>query len=631
MSQAIQHRWLVIALACLYTLSGCDLDPVPSDPTRGFDTGTQDDAASTTCIPGQTRCPGSLPLVEQCTDDGSEFVFQENCAAGTLCQEGACTPIATQCEESTDNNLPFTVSSTKLTFETTDDLKSTTASLELANCTESDIWLKRTEIRASSPSAGRAVFSINNPADFQGLRIPPGISETIRVKYEPVYAFSREPANLRLEVIGEELHEFDIPLEPRSYCVSATPHAETGLIQGAKRGSVFLHNCGTEPIELESISTVPDKDEPQPQATVTLDKTSGFETLESGGFLEVPYRIAGGRLGPFNHRIIYHLEDADKFTEERISTAVTGRVASVECRSEQLPPPRLEQGEESMRAWEFSALAGEEVGLAMHLPEAEDGLPLSGTTPIYRYRPPDGSRSEWEHATFPTLGKNTFTPDIPGTYRVDLNYIDATGRPLCEWKTARVHVRPDVPLYIDMKWKTHGDLIGHDTGYGRGADLNLHVLPASEVERRLPWGDRSGDCYRYGEYFWRDSDATEPAQSRCDIYDGQIRSASVSGAHRESVAFTAIERDRYYIAIHAWSLGGFQNAVADVRLYHEEQRVDAFELSDDIEDLSEIPISTEDLLQQRLRSNDEVWILGYWDATTNTLVGHPTRYSGFPN
>ncbi len=630
MSHSIRHRWLCLATAliCVASLAACDLDAVPRDPTIAVDAG-QPDTNDQMCIPGQTRCQGTLPLVEQCADDGTQFEYKESCAAGTYCRDGACEPLATQCSESDDDSLPFATSATELTFETADDLKSTSASLTIENCGDSDIWLQRTEVRASSPSAGRSVFSVVNANDFQGLRIPPGIGETIKVTYEPAFAFSRESGNLRLQVIGEEYHEFDIPLRPRSYCVSATPRVDTGLIQGAKSGSVFLQNCGTEPVVLESVSTVPDKDDPQPQATIAMEKTSGFAPLEAGEFLELPYRISGGRLGQFNHRIIYHMADASKFTEERLSTDVSGRVASIECRSKDVPPPMVEQGQIASRGWEFVAKLDEEVGLTMGIPEP---LTVDQLTPIYRFRPPDGSRSEWEpfDETFAALGKNSFQPDIPGTYRVDVNYLDNDGRPLCEWHTVRVHARPQQGLFVDLNWKTHGDLIRNDVGYGRGADLNLHVLPASSIERDLAWGDARGDCFGKGEY-----PTTDPSLSsdlaRCELFNGRVLSASVSGAHREAIGFRIVEQERYYIAVHAWSLAGFSNAVADLRVYRDGELLDAFTLAEEADPDEATYDSLEDLLRQRLHSSNDVWILGYWDAETETLVANPTRYSGFPN
>lgn len=634
MPQASGHRHigLLLVLGCMLPMVGCDFDAVPTDPTRDIqrsvDAGI--DTTGQLCEPGLTRCQGPLPLVERCSADGTRFVFDESCEAGTYCQDGACEPLATQCADNDDASLPFSMSSTELTFETSDDLKSTTATLDIENCGDSDIWLKRTEIRAASPSAGRSVFSVENSSDFQDLRIPPGISETLKVRYQPAYAFSREPGLLRLQVIGERYHEFDIPLKPRSYCVSATPAVDTGLIQGSERGSVFIQNCGTEPVDLESISTVPDKEDSQPQANIELEQTEDFEPLAAGEFREIPYRISGSRLGLFNHRIVYHLADASNFAGERLSTSVTGRVASVDCRSVQLPPPRVEPHGGEENGWESTAKIGEGVEVTMRLPESESVV-LYQLTPIFRFRPPSGSRSKWEafDSTFPTLGKNRFTPDVPGTYRIDLNYIDEEGRPLCEWKTLRVEVRPDAEFYVDLGWKTHGDLIRDDVGYGRGADLNLHVVPTSDDETHRLWGASPGDCFGYGEYPTADPTLSSE-RSNCDLFQGEVRSTSVSGAHREAIGFPVVSQDRYYIAIHAWSLSGFPNAVADLRLYHRGERVEDFDFQSDDPD-TVAPDSLEELLRQRLYSANDVWILGYWDAQTNTLVAEPTRYSGFPN
>jgi hypothetical protein len=635
MSNAVRHRCLTVLLAVfvLLELTACDLDAVPRDPTRDIQTLSDAgaDAVDQVCSPGQTRCQGPLPLVEQCNAEGTGYVHSESCAAGTYCSEGDCKPLATQCERSGDESLPFSLSRTTLNFETSDDLKSSTASLRIENCGDSDIWLKRTEIRASSPSAGRSVFSVVNAANFQELRIPPGISETVSVKYEPAFAFSREPGLLRLQIIGDRYHEFDIPLRPRSYCVSATPGIDTGLIQGTERGSVFVHNCGTEPVTLDSISTVPDKDDSQPQASIYLDQRERPHTLEEGEFLEIPYRVSGSRLGLFNHRIVYELEDASKFGEERLATTVTGRVASVDCRSLTLPPPLVEPESHSQTDWEATAKIGERIEVSMRLPVSE-AVAIDQLTPIFRFRPPEGSRSVWEpfDSTFPALGKNRFTPDVPGTYRIDMNYINEDGRPLCEWKTLRVDVRPQEEFYVEVGWKTHGDLIGDDVGFGRGADLNLHVLPATDDEADLLWGETNGDCFGYGEYPTTDPTLASK-RSKCGLFQGEVHSTSVSGAHREAIGFTAVSQDRYYIAVHAWSLSGFPNAVADIRLFHRGEQVESFELAEGDWYEDDPPDSLEDVLQHRLRSTNDVWILGYWDADEETLIARPTRYSGFPN
>ena len=410
MSQAIRHPGLRSRARSL--AFGCDLDAVPSDPTQELDRARR------------IRPVHSLHLREsaaKCLARWSSDVRRTAAASNSiapaprhLLPAGACAPLATQCSDSAGSLLSFAMSTTELTFETSDDLKSSTATLEIENCGESDIWLQRAEIRQVSPSAGRSVFSLLSAPDFQELRISPGVTETLEIHYKPSYAFSREPGNLRLQVLGEGYHEFDVPLVPRTYCATATPSVETGLIQGAKRGSVFLQNCGTEPIRIESVSTIPNKQDDNPQANISLSSTLENEQLEPGDTVEVPYTISGGRLGQFNHRIVYNLSDAAKFAEERLSTAVSGRVVALGCIDLDLPPPDIEQGENVGESWTFEAKVGEPVEMVLTHP-SDDPLVFEHTTPVYRFRAPRAAVASGGNltASFRRSARTTSYPMYP--------------------------------------------------------------------------------------------------------------------------------------------------------------------------------------------------------------------------
>ena len=634
-------RWLqpqmiaavVLGAASTLLVASCEYDAIPADPRKEYSIETDVGAADTVaqfCDPGAVRCQG--PRVVQCRDDGSGFELERVCPSSTTCSNGVCTLVATHCDDRQGEEAPaFATSKTDIIFETDDGLATQYASLEVENCSDSDIWLQRAEIRDPSPVRGRSVFALKDASTHQEVRIPPSGVEVLRVQYEPRYAFSREPGQLRLQIIADAYREFDLPLVPRNHCVSATPSVDLGIVNQKKTGSVHVHNCGNQPVIIDGLEVVPNK--PGEADQIQLEAALPSETVEltAGESVEIPYEATPELLGSFDHRIVYEIRDAERYTQERLATLFEGRVARSGCRSQDLPAPLVTQSETTHQSWKVEATLGKPVEVSMRLPEGENFNPDDPQIPAFRFEPPDGSRAEYEpgNETFPTFGKNRFTPDVPGTYRILLNYVDSSGRPLCEWQAVEIEAVPAAELYTDLSWQTDEDVIPDDVGFGRGIDLNLHVVPVASGDH-VDWAEPRADCFGYGEYPAAGA-GIDHELAECSMLGGEIRSVSTSGAHREIVAFPEATHDRYYVAIHAWSVADFDRARATVRLYAGGDAVDSFEVEAHAWEHLERPDDLGELLSREVSSPNRVLILGYWDVERDAfVVAPPTRFSGFP-
>ena len=91
---------------------------------------------------------------------------------------------------------------------------------------------------------------------------------------------------------------------------------------------------------------------------------------------------------------------------------------------------------------------------------------------------------------------------LVGTYVFELNVIDANGSDACEPSRVTVRAKSDRAFIVELTWQTPGDTDETDTGYGRGTDLDLHLLRgkiAGNASDNPLWNDQfyKTDCF-YG-------------------------------------------------------------------------------------------------------------------------------------
>jgi hypothetical protein len=208
----------------------------------------------------------------------------------------------------------------------------------------------------------------------------------------------------------------------------------------------------------------------------------------------------------------------------------------------------------------------------------------------------------------------------------------------------RLFARPTADLYVDLQWITLGDQIRTDVGYGRGADLNLHLTATDDDHLSPNWGDKYEACLGFGEY--PTGEAGERYDTaNCSSSGAEIHSLSVSGAHREIMTVAQTNRRYYHIGAQVWSIADFYaNAQAKVTIWANGRKIDSHEWvndqwatvlwaeGDDSDDqiwANEPPPdeATQDEMLQRtyLLGKENFWPFAVWDAQEQELLLYPFR------
>lgn len=654
-----RRRAALAALVCLAAaaaavgMSGCDFAGMPAP--ESVDALLQPDAGAEVgppriCTPYTRSCDDGQ--VKSCSPDGTHFIYQ-SCPSASSCEAGVCRPVSSDCSADENGERPeFSISPTKLVFETSDDLKSQPASLQVTNCTDYPIELSRLEIISPSYLAGQHegygdmfVFGPGS-SNLGGLVLAErGMSTKIDVVYQPQFAFSHEAATLKMDIRGADSHQVNVALQPKTYCLTATPKIELGdLPAGDHVGArFFVQNCGTEPVELRDIQSVQDADAPAGVAVLLPDElTSGEDAsasdtlkLAQGEDKEIGLLVNTRHPGAFDSHVLVEMTDPEKFPTPTLEVPIEGRVVAPTCVDEQPATPTVwSDAIAEQQAWQVDTGAIDEpIHLELNDPFDPD------REPVLRLRTPSGSRSQLELSPGAQRSPKDyeFSPDVAGRYRVEIDYVDEDGQPLCEPRELMVDVAPDDDLYVDLQWFTHGDKIPGDVGYGRGVDLNLHVVATRDLSATPDWTSSVYACFGLGE-LPAPADAGQalrPKPFGCrNRDDGQvhstIRSLSVSGANHEIITVDDAGDDFYHIGVQAWANYTFPQATAQLTLYSHGERVDRIFLPPQWWSQDDRPEDVDILRTQQLNPR-KVWIYGVWDPRTNLLFLYPPRrYPAFP-
>jgi hypothetical protein len=631
---------VVAALLCLLgvcALPACDVGGIPSPETT--DSGLED-GPEQICTPNERYCEG-LEVIS-CNATGTRE-HTKVCPLGTACFEGSCDPVRTQCDDDDQTERPsFSVSKNKLVFEINDDLKSSTASLDITNCGDSPITLQSIGFgeQPTDHSTLPDVFTLQN-APSEPIGISPGGYHTVTVAYQPLYAYSRQGGHLIINISGPGFQRFSIPLEPRAHCISATPEIDLGLFDDQASGVVKVHNCGTEPVELLDVRLEPNSDAAHSRidSSLTLtgaaDDDSAAPVLERGEHLEFDLELTARELGPLDHQVVFNVANPSDFRDPTPSTELIGRVVADSCHQIELEAP-LVWGEQLDDATQWSV---DDIPLDQVVYVEMQPSPQLGLFPIFSLVSPEASRARLEAPATPlaTSAKASFTPDVAGEYAVSMNVLDAEGRPMCDPPTLTLHARPTSELYVDLRWETHGDPIPSDTGFGYGADLNLYMTATDELDDTPMWEDLVESCYGLGELSTVDGDETQSDSpsylAQCQNTDAQIRSLSVTTAHREIMVVEEVEQRFYHIGVRSWSMYDFDEARAYLSVYAHGERVAQVDLatlwwgSPGDEDYEGDDYQPDELLEMELEGR-QAWHYGVWDAQNNRLLPRPPRRYG---
>lgn len=632
-------RTLLGGLACLLFVAGCDLQGVPR---AGGDGGLRlsEDAGgdAVECTPGERTCSGSTRRV--CTDEG--VLQQEECEAGTTCQEGECVAIASSCTAAADNGDSahlFSLSEAdELRFEFEDaDSASTeelrrTRTLDVENCTDQPLSviadLDKDATSLPDSDFFSSVFTVDSPGRVE---IAPGEQETIEISYNPRHALSYDPAALVIDVLGADFHrQTRVHLRPVNACATATPVRALDRLDEVRHDGVFFQNCGTEPIRLDDLDIDAADQASEEAVDITEREPHQYtSTLQPGEYHWIPLRIAPQRGGRFEYSVDYQLEGE----AAEASTRIEGYATTGECRDETLEPPVVRTGvdkddappgDDDNRHYQVPLGERIEFGLA-------DSLESSGAAHV-RLEPPEGSRASLDRRWFddPDAQSDAFTTDVAGTYRLRLDHLDDDRRALCEPTEVVFEARPDDDLYVDLTWQSRAgeiiDPIGDDVGYNRGVDLNLHMTATDDLDdsTHVEWIDVVNGCFGLGEYpSSGEGRGPDSRRAGCESTDGDIDSLSIDGAHREILSVDDATRRFYHFGVMVWSMYEFSDVKYELRVMADGERVEEFEFRDDWWEGENPPRDPNSLLINQAMTPTHVWRFGVWDAETNTLIPYP--------
>ncbi len=521
-------------------------------------------ASERVCERGERQCWGNR--VMRCVDCGQDFVY-EACGESELCKAGECQPVANGCNTA----LPFRLSASQLSFESTGQLRASSRSLTLENCAGRELVVDRAAIRrrAEAPfPPEHEVFEFGGRTTVDRVRLPAGEQMRLDLRYAPVEGFFvDEPVDLLLDVRAEQTYVTEVPLDRRIHCVSADADVELGVWELGEGTEIEVPvvNCGNAPIEVrpEDLAGVGG-------AGVTLEPADGEASrrLDPGGVTRYGFEIAVEQPGRVDLAIPFEGRRTETTSSrpETTTARLRGRAEPGACAS-----PASVPGLQSRRAgdeqWESKARREIAPGEAIELRGAPE-LELAVGRQVWLAAKPERSGAHLEATEGPKGGASRylrFAPDVPGSYTFAYRGAGEGGRPSCESEKFRLEVAPESPLYVELTWETAGDPIDGDGGYGRGADLNLHVNPQRDGESG-GWADPIRDCYQTGGRAGRE----------CRRAEGRVRAVSVGGGGPEAIAFGALSEHAFAVAVRMWNAYRFAGAQAVVRVYRNGELLEGF-------------------------------------------------------
>lgn len=416
----------------------------------------------------------------------------------------------------------------------------------------------------------------------EAIAIPPGQSRTVEATF---LSDSPSPADGDLLIFSDDPTSgaagFVVPLVANKSgpCVLVTPRrVDFGgkLVGQLATISVRIDSCGTEPLQLESLTM---------QAGSSPDFGLDFSALgpgfEGGPTPENPLVV------PINESVTVGVtfvpdavnpRDADNVPipdqgvllvasnafESEVPVEIRGAGADVECPT---PVIHIEEGEEVVPL------------TVLHLDATQSYAPFGTIREFLWQRPrpdagtaPPGSTSLYiPNSTDP---QPVFEVNVVGTYVFRLDVVDESGNVSgtedCPTAEYTVLVQPDQAILVELTWVTPGDPDETDTGEGLGSDLDLHFAHQNAVGPDLdgdgfpdPWFDQDWDVFWFnGEPNWGSLNPAvddNPSLDRDDTDGGGPENIRL-GIPEDGVT--------YAIGVHYWNDWGFGPADATVRVFH---------------------------------------------------------------
>lgn len=515
------------------------------------------------CTPRSRICVGNS--VRACSSDGLDFQL-DACGAGTTCVLGTCVDIIDSCV----GDQPFAISATSLTYDVTSDFKTQTGEVSLQSCSDRPILIRSAAIRSPERPDGTPVFRLAGP--FHQTLLPKGGIVDFKVEYRPTPGLSHVEGRLELGLVIDELTNIEIELRSKASCSSITSLLDFGIVTDNEDAILegVVQNCGTEPFRIN-------RQMPGARVGVTAREELPH-TLGSGE--EMTYAVplpVRPDLGVLEDVVWFELEGG-----QELASAVRAFVARVDC---------AELGTPSTRIVVNNRQGPPHPGALVRLDVTNADEEYGGWATMIAQ--PDGARESLGRVTSGWLWR----PRVVGTYEFALRGIDLeTSQVSCKTANLAVDVLPLRRLHVELTWRSLGDGIPSDLGFGTGVNLDLHVLSSREDERGT-WNDPAYDCFA-------------GILGPCGVADGRI-ATSQSGGIPEFAEFDELDGHRFEVGVYLSNPFNYDGVEARLRVYLDGELVDEME-------------------GPHLQSANDFWLVGTFDGTTETWTPIDRTFSGFP-
>ncbi len=555
-------RLTLATLLCGVGLFGCNLPSLPPDFTEEpprEDAGLPDVDDPVVCEPSSRECLANS--VRVCSADGTDFDIRA-CGASATCTDGRCLPLENTC----DKGQPFALSTTELVYEITEDNKSQTQIVTIDNCGVEPIFVEQVDVRGPSRPDMQPVFRLSTDTPTR-ITLEPGESLDIRVIYAPALDFTQVTGSLDLGIITSEYTRYAIGLRTRSRCVTTTPFIDWSPTSDTSETRVaWIQNCGTEPVEISGI-------ESQDFSLEPLEKVPAM--LAPGRHIGVEILLPD-ETGPFEGRVFFVVDGAEEGLTEVRGVRLAG-----DC---------IEGADEP----------GVRVAVNNVPRELEDGFVEVAPTDTVRLLadglPPELRADYWQVFAPPEFtsslqrlrGETIVSPIVSGNYAYELVAHDEDYRPLCDRPTVEIESWPNRGVWAELTWVNVSDLVGADSGFANGVDLNLHVKP-----RDADWLG-SQDC-------------SANRDENCSI--GRLVASSVSGASPEIVSYQGYVNELEF-GIYLANPFNFGGAQATLRIWQGRQLID--------------------LRSAFVSEAGNFWLVGRLDPATRNFTEIDSISDGFP-
>lgn len=535
--------------SCLMTVTACELpgipsalDPEPPAPDMREDEPDLDPAII--CTPGARRCVGAN--VVECNASGTTEELTL-CAIDETCREGTCADATETCAD----DVEIALSRSKLYFDINSDLKPSSQTLELTNCTSDVLRIQKADLVSALRRDGSQVFDFSPSSHIlPGTELLPGDSVSVLVDFRPRDTESLESGSLYLNFDGgTDPITREVEFSSSTWCLSAPPQLDLGELELAepRRFDVPILNCGSRALLISGANLALRAGESD-SVLIGADRPI---SLPPGGQHTFNATLTPTRLGKLEGELFLSLNPDDS---RRLTTPVEGvpfhgivaNRALGECADEVIPPATIK----TFQGVEVEALAP----IRLHYIELAPGsAPESWLT---RFE----SRSLVTNSHPLLLNvqldqERWFIPRTQGAHEFAMTLYSPRGVPTCQTSRTTIESSSQTPYYIELEWSSPQDPIPLDTGPGQGIDLDLHARFVSTGDTSTSWNTPTSDC-----------NAATPGL--CATNRGVVFNSSRTGALPESVGVLATDTlEHVDVGVYVKNRGAFLTACAKVRVW----------------------------------------------------------------